>query len=512
MEPIVEFSHVTMDFPGIRANDDVTLSIRKGEIFALVGENGAGKSTLMNILYGILTPTGGQVRIKGEPVSRFSPKTAMSRGVGMVHQHFMLVPSFTVAQNIVMSREPLKGRILFDEDAANEAVRELTREYGLQVEPTAVTGQIGVGLQQRVEILKTLYRGADVLILDEPTAVLTPQETEELFSVLRRVAAQKGMTIIIITHKLYEVMAISDRVGVMRQGKLIAVEETKNVNERILASLMVGRDVLQEPVEKCGQAGDVKIDIKNLWVPDSRGMPAVQNLTLQVRAGEILGIAAIEGNGQSELLEAITGMRSYAGKIFVNDRDIMGLEPGEIRSLGLAHVPEDRLATGVDKQASISDNLLVGRHRERRFTKWGFHLLPKKVQGYTQDLYDRFDIRSSGLETPVGSLSGGNMQKVVIAREFSLDADVYVIAQPTRGVDIGAIEFIHQRILEKRENGAAILLSSADLDEVLRLSDRVITLYEGKITGEFTREHLDKSEIGYYMTGSREEAACEEAN
>ena len=322
MEPIVEFSHVTMDFPGIRANDDVTLSIRKGEIFALVGENGAGKSTLMNILYGILTPTGGQVRIKGEPVSRFSPKTAMSRGVGMVHQHFMLVPSFTVAQNIVMSREPLKGRILFDEDAANEAVRELTREYGLQVEPTAVTGQIGVGLQQRVEILKTLYRGADVLILDEPTAVLTPQETEELFSVLRRVAAQKGMTIIIITHKLYEVMAISDRVGVMRQGKLIAVEETKNVNERILASLMVGRDVLQEPVEKCGQAGDVKIDIKNLWVPDSRGMPAVQNLTLQVRAGEILGIAAIEGNGQSELLEAITGMRSYAGKIFVNDRDI----------------------------------------------------------------------------------------------------------------------------------------------------------------------------------------------
>ena len=512
MEPIVEFSHVTMDFPGIRANDDVSLSIRKGEIFALVGENGAGKSTLMNILYGILTPTAGQVRIKGEPVSRFSPKTAMSMGVGMVHQHFMLVPSFTVAQNIVMSREPRKARIFFDEEAANEAVRELTREYGLQVEPTDITGQIGVGLQQRVEILKTLYRGADILILDEPTAVLTPQETEELFRVLRRVTAEKGMTILIITHKLYEVMAISDRVGVMRQGKLIAVEETKNVNERILASLMVGRDVLQEPVEKCGQAGEVKIDIKNLWVPDNRGMPAVQDLDLQISAGEILGIAAVEGNGQSELLEAITGMRSYAGKIFVNGEDIMGLDPGQIRSLGLAHVPEDRLATGVDKEANISENLLVGRHGERRFTKWGFHLLPKKVREYTQEIYDRFDIRSSGLDTAVGSLSGGNMQKVVIAREFSADAEIYIIAQPTRGVDIGAIEFIHQRILEKRKSGAAILLSSADLDEVLRLSDRVITLYEGKITGEFTREHLDKSEIGYYMTGSREEAACEETN
>ena len=512
MQPIVEFSHVTMDFPGIRANDDVSLSIRKGEIFALVGENGAGKSTLMNILYGILTPTAGQVRIKGEPVDRFSPKAAMSRGVGMVHQHFMLVPSFTVAQNIVMSREPRKARILFDEDAANEAVRDLTREYGLQVDPEAVTGQIGVGLQQRVEILKTLYRGADILILDEPTAVLTPQETEELFAVLRRVAAQKGMTIIIITHKLYEVMAISDRVGVMRQGKLIAVEETKNVNERILASLMVGREVLQEPVEKSGEAGEVKIDIQKLWVPDNRGMPAVQELSLQVRAGEILGIAAIEGNGQSELLEAITGMRSYAGKIFVNEKDIVGMDPGQIRSLGLAHVPEDRLATGVDQHADISDNLLVGHHKERRFTKWGFHLLRKEVNAYTQEVYDRFDIRSSGLQTAVGSLSGGNMQKVVIAREFSCDADVYVIAQPTRGVDIGAIEFIHRRILEKRENGAAILLSSADLDEVLRLSDRVITLYEGRITGEFRKDRLDKSEIGYYMTGSREEAAHEEEN
>ena len=512
MEPIVEFSRVTMDFPGIRANDDVTLSIRKGEIFALVGENGAGKSTLMNILYGILTPTSGEVLIKGEKVSNFSPRFSMSRGVGMVHQHFMLVPSFTVAQNIVMSREPRKAGIFFDEDAANEAVRNLTKEYGLQVEPTDTVGQISVGLQQRVEILKTLYRGADILILDEPTAVLTPQETDELFAVLRRVAEEKGMTIIIITHKLYEVMAISHRVGVMRQGRLIAVEETKNVNERILASLMVGREVLQEPVEKTGIPGDVKISVKDLWVPDNRGMPAVHGLDLDVCAGEILGIAAIEGNGQSELLEAITGMRPYAGRILVNGKDIIGLEPGEIRALGLAHVPEDRLATGVDKDADISDNLLVGRHKERRFNRWGFHLLHSRVKEYVQSIYEQFDIRSSGLQTKVGSLSGGNMQKVVIAREFSFDADVYVISQPTRGVDIGAIEFIHQKILERRENGAAILLCSADLDEVLRLSDRVITIYEGKVTGEFSKDHLDKSEIGYYMTGSREEEAHEEEN
>ena len=511
LEPIVEFSHVTMDFPGIRANDDVSLSIRKGEVFALVGENGAGKSTLMNILYGILTPTAGQVRIKGEQVTHFNPKFAMSKGVGMVHQHFMLVPSFTVAQNIVMSREPRKAGIFFDEEAACEAVRKLSKEYGLQVEPTDIVGQISVGLQQRVEILKTLYRGADVLILDEPTAVLTPQETEELFAVLRHVTEEKGMTIIIITHKLYEVMAISQRVGVMRQGRLIAVEETKNVSERILASLMVGREVLQEPVVKTGEPGAVKIALQDVWVPDNRGLPAIQGMNLQVRAGEILGIAAIEGNGQSELLEAITGMRPYAGKIFVGGRDIVGLDPGQIRRLGLAHVPEDRLATGIDKDADISDNLLVGRHREPRFTRWGFHLLRKEVREFASEVYDKFDIRSSGLETPAGSLSGGNMQKVVIAREFSFDADVYVIAQPTRGVDIGAIEFIHQKILEKRAGGAAVLLCSADLDEVLRLSDRVITIYEGKITGEFDRDHLDKSEIGYYMTGAREEAAHEEA-
>ena len=507
MEPIVEFKNVTMDFPGVRANDDVSLSICKGEIFALVGENGAGKSTLMNILYGILTPTKGELAIKGRKIAEFSPKNAISLGVGMVHQHFMLVPSFTVAQNIVLSREPRKHGILYDLDAANKAVADLSAEYGLEVNPTDTVGQLSVGLQQRVEILKTLYRGAEVLILDEPTAVLTPQETDELFAVLRRVVREKDMTVIIITHKLYEVMAISDRVGVMRQGRLIGIEETKNVNERILASMMVGREVLQAAVDKKDLAGDVKISVSDLWVPDNRGLPAVKGLSLEVRSGEILGIAAIEGNGQSELLEAITGMRPYAGKIGIGGADIRGMTPGEIRQLGLSHVPEDRLATGVDKESDISDNLLIGKHRNKEFTKFGFHQNRKSIRAYASQIFEKFDIRAAGVDTKVGSLSGGNMQKVVIAREFSFDSQVYIIAQPTRGVDIGAIEFIHNRILEKKAEGAAILLCSADLDEVLRLSDRCITIYEGRITGEFDKNHLEKTEIGYYMTGSREEVS-----
>ena len=507
MEPIVQFKNITMDFPGIRANDDVTLSIRKGEIFALVGENGAGKSTLMNILYGILTPSAGQLVIRGQEVRDFSPKNAISLGVGMVHQHFMLVPSFTVAQNIVLSREPVKNGLLYDLDKANAEVEALSREYGLQVNPTDVVRELSVGIQQRVEILKALHRGAEVLILDEPTAVLTPQETDELFAVLRRVVKEKNMTVIIITHKLYEVMAISHRVGVMRQGKLIGVEETKNVNERILASMMVGREVLQDPVEKPSDYGDVKIAVQDLQVEDDRGLPAVRGIGLEVRAGEILGIAAIEGNGQSQLLEAITGMRKYSGTITVAGTDIKGMSPGQIRKLGLSHVPEDRLATGVDKQSDISDNLLVGKHKNKEFTLFGFHQNRKAILARAKELFEKFDIRAAGVDTAVGSLSGGNMQKVVIAREFSWDAQVYIIAQPTRGVDIGAIEFIHNRILEKKAEGAAIILCSADLDEVLRLSDRVITLYEGRITGEFTKDHLEKTEIGYYMTGSRQEVA-----
>ena len=509
-ETVVKFEHVSMEFPGVLANDDVSLEIKKGEVFALVGENGAGKSTLMNILYGINTPTNGEVYVKGRRIEHFSPKAAIERGVGMVHQHFMLVPSFTVAQNIVLSREPRRLGVFFDNARAERETRGLVEEYGLEVDPAATVRDISVGLQQRVEILKTLYRGADILILDEPTAVLTPQETDELFDVIRRIVREKQMTVIIITHKLYEVMAISDRVGVMRQGRLAGLENTRDVNEKILASMMVGRPVLFDHLEKTGETGDVVIGVEDLRVGDNRGLEAVRGVSLSVRAGEVLGIAAIEGNGQSELLEAICGLRrAESGHVRIGGEDVTNRSPGEIRARGLANIPEDRLATGVDKFASVTDNLLVGRQRDKEFNALGFHQKRSSIERYASELYERFDIRGAGVDTEVGSMSGGNMQKVVVAREFSYDTPALVISQPTRGVDIGAMEFIHTRIIEKRNSGCAVLLSSADLDEMFRLSDRIITLYEGRVTGEFRADSITKEEIGYYMTGHRGEEAAE---
>ena len=503
-DTIVRFENVSMQFPGVLANDNVSFDIRQGEVFALVGENGAGKSTLMNILYGINTPTAGNVYIKGNKLEKYTPSESIAHGVGMVHQHFMLVPSFTVAQNIALSKEPRKGKVFYDLKAAEKATNDLVEDYGLVVDPKAVVEEISVGLQQRVEILKTLYRGADILILDEPTAVLTPQETEELFNVIRRIVKEKNMTVIIITHKLYEVMAISDRVGVMRQGKLVGVENTCDVNERILASMMVGRDVLLDKIEKKGTPGEVKIDVKDLHVTDNRGLLAVRGVDLQVRAGEVLGIAAIEGNGQSELLEAITGLRGIeAGEVFIEGTKINGMTPGKIRDLGLAHIPEDRIATGVSVESDLTDNLIIGKEKRPEFSKFGIHLRKSTIVRYANELFTKFDMRGAGVDTKVGSLSGGNMQKVVVAREFSFDTPVLIIAQPTRGVDVGAIEFIHQCIIDKRNEGCAILLVSADLDEVFRLSDRIITMYEGKVTGEFAEGAIDKMGISYYMTGDR---------
>ena len=506
-ETIVSFQHVSMQFPGVLANHDVTLDIRKGEVFALVGENGAGKSTLMNILYGLNTPTSGKVLVKGNQVTHFSPSEAIARGVGMVHQHFMLVPSFTVAQNIVLSNEPRRLGIFCDFAKAEEETQALVQEYGLTVDPRAKVEDISVGLQQRVEILKTLRRGADVLILDEPTAVLTPQETDELFGVIRRMVREKQMTIIIITHKLYEVMAISDRVGVMRQGKLVGVAETKDVNERILAAMMVGKEVLLDALDREDRGEtETAVEVRDLQALDNRGLPAVRGVSLTVRRGEILGIAGIEGNGQSELIEAITGMRPLrGGTVTIMGKSIAGKTPGEIRALGLAHVPEDRLATGVCAPADITDNLIVGKEKNPRFSWKRIHMKRKAIRAYAQEIFQRFDIRGAGVDTAVGSLSGGNMQKVVVAREFSFDTPVLIISQPTRGVDIGAMDFIHQQIMQKRNAGCAILLVSADLDELLRLSDRLLTIYEGRITGEFQAGDIDKREISYYMTGGRKE-------
>ena len=504
-ESVIRLEHITREFPGVLANDDVSLEIRRGEVFALVGENGAGKSTLMNIIYGIFPPTDGSVYIRGKKVETFSPKNSIEMGIGMVHQHFMLVPSFTVAQNIVMSREPRRAGIFFDNKRAEEITRELVDEYGLYVDPSAPVQDVSVGVQQRVEILKALYRGADILILDEPTAVLTPQETAELFRVIRHIIEEKNMTVILITHKLGEVMAISDRVGIMRQGRLVGLSDTKDITEKQIASMMVGRPVLFDKLEKTGAPGETMISVEDLYVRDNRGLVAVNGVSLQARAGEVLGIAAIEGNGQSELLEAITGMRRVErGTVEVCGQNVTGKTAGEIRKVGLSHIPEDRLATGVSRSASVTDNLLMGKQRDKAFSGFAFHQRRSSIERYAEEVYERFDIRGAGIDTAVGSMSGGNMQKVVVAREFSFDSPVLIIAQPTRGVDVGAIEFIHTRIIEKRNAGCAILLCSADLDEVFRLSDRIITMYEGRITGEFRTSDITKEEIGWYMTGHRE--------
>ena len=505
-QPIVEFSHITMQFPGVLANDDVSLSVMPGEVFALVGENGAGKSTLMKILFGINTPSSGTITVKGETFKSLTSAQAIGMGIGMVHQHFMLVPSFTVAQNIVLGDEPRRG-IFYDLREAKKITEKLVAEYGLEVPADEPVKNLSVGLQQRVEILKTLHRGAEILILDEPTAVLTPQETDELFEVIRGIVRDRGMTVIIITHKLGEVMAISNRVGVMRQGRLAGVYETAQVDERKLASLMVGKDVLLGPLERNRRERPVPdepaISVRNLTVRDSRGLEAVRGMSFDVRRGEIVGIAGVEGNGQSELVEAVTGMRPIrSGEVLVFGKRINGMSPGRIRKLGLAHVPEDRLATGVAAQADITENLVIGKHRRWPYSILRVHMLGRPARRYARKLTAEYDIRSAGVGTEVGSLSGGNMQKVVVAREFSFDTEALVIAQPTRGVDIGATDFFHQRIMEKRNQGCAILLVSADLDELYRLSDRMLTVYEGRITGEFDPATAPREEVGRCMMGA----------
>ncbi|MEA5012980.1 MAG: ABC transporter ATP-binding protein [Candidatus Limiplasma sp.] len=505
--PIVEFSHVSMQYPGVLANDDVSLSIFPGEVFALVGENGAGKSTLMNLLYGLQKPTLGSILIQGRKTpASYTPEKAMALGVSMVHQHFKLVPSFTVAQNIFLGHEPKKAGLFYDEAKAVSLAGELSAQYGLEVNPKDVVEELSLGLQQRVEILKALRHGADVLILDEPTAVLTPQETDELFTVIRRMVTERNMTVILITHKLPEVMRVSHRVGVMKRGKLAAVLDTPRTSEKEIASLMVGRDVIFDDLRDENPPGAEVLRVQDLKALSDRSLPSVQDIDLVVRAGEIVGVCGIEGNGQTELVECLTGMRPLAGgSIHVNGRDISRLNPGEIRSLGVSYIPEDRLRTGLSAKSTVAENLLLGKQRRPEFSLLGIHLRRGKAKQYAQRLTGEFDIRASGVDELVGSLSGGNMQKVVIAREFSFGSPLLIINQPTRGVDIGAIEFIHEGIIQQRNNGCAILLVSADLDELFRLSDHLVTLFEGRITGRFDAGSITQEEIGYYMTGGKQE-------
>ncbi|NLJ79050.1 MAG: ABC transporter ATP-binding protein [Tissierellia bacterium] len=501
---LIRARNISKRFPGVLANDRVNLDIARGEIHAIVGENGAGKSTLMNIIYGLYEPTEGEIFFEGKPVKINSPLVAINLGIGMVHQHFMLLPSLTVAENIVLGMEPRKNGIFMDMKAAISEVEKLSETYGLVVDPNQRVETLSVGIQQRIEILKVLYKGVDVLILDEPTAVLTPQETDDLFQVIRNLVRDLGKTVIIITHKLQEVLAISHRVSVMRQGRMVGTLETKDADERILAEMMVGREVLFKQLHRERLPKREVLSTRDIRARDNRGLFALNGISFNLKAGEILGIAGVEGNGQTELVEVLTGLREMEGGTFtVNGVDAFNKSPREIRGMGIAHIPEDRLATGLSREATISENLLMGVQDREPYSIKGVHMDNRRIRDRSDRLIEEFDIRTPTADILAGNLSGGNMQKMIIAREFSFDTPILIVAQPTRGIDVGAIEFVHNQIIEKRNAGVAILLVSADLDEIFRLSDRILTLYEGRITGEFSSDEISKRDIGLYMTGKR---------
>jgi simple sugar transport system ATP-binding protein len=475
--------------------------VRRGEVHALLGENGAGKSTLMNILYGLYRPDAGEIRLNGKRVAFASARDAIRAGIGMVHQHFMLIPVMTVAENIVLGVEPTSG-VLLDERGAERRVRELSEQFGLAVDPTALVSEITVGQEQRVEILKALYRGADLLILDEPTAVLTPQEANELFSIIRSLQAD-GKSIIFISHKLKEVLEIADRITVLRRGKTIETVPARGATEASLARAMVGRDVLLRVEKQPTEPGDVLLDVEDLWVSDDRGIEKVRGVSFQVRAGEIVGIAGVDGNGQTELIEALTGLRrAERGRIAVAGRDLRHAGARETLDAGLGHIPEDRQRRGLVLEFSIAENVALHDYAKPPESRWGW-LFPRKMIERARRLIQEFDVRGGGPLTPAGALSGGNQQKLVAAREISRDPSALIAAQPTRGLDVGAIEYLHRRLVAERDEGRAILLVSLELDEIFSLSDRILVLYEGEIVGEHTGE-VSEEQIGLEMLGSHE--------
>jgi simple sugar transport system ATP-binding protein len=474
--------------------------VRRGEVHALLGENGAGKSTLMNVLYGLHQPDEGEILLRGEPVQIGSPREAIGLRIGMVHQHFMLIPVMTVAENVVLASEPRKGAML-DVDAAEQRVRELSERFGLVVDPRARVEDIGVGQQQRVEILRVLHRGADVLILDEPTAVLTAQETAELFKVLRTLTAE-GVSVIFITHKLREVLEISDRVTVLRRGVKVGTVDTEGASEASLAKLMVGRDVLFRIEKHAAKAGEPLLEVSELEVDDDRELPAVRGLSLQVHGGEIVGVAGVDGNGQSELVEAITGLRTpRAGQVRVAGKDITGVGVRGALAAGVGHIAEDRHRRGLVLDFSLAENLALREYRRRPMSRFGL-LSPKRMVRQARPLLEEYDVRGGRPETLASSLSGGNQQKVVIARELAEDPQVTIAAQPTRGLDVGAIEFVHKQLLEQRDAGRGVLLVSLELEEIRSLADRVLVIYEGRIVAELSPDASDE-EIGVAMLGGK---------
>lgn len=499
----VEMKGISKTFGAVRANSDVSLSIAEGSIHAVIGENGAGKSTIMNILYGFYTPDEGEIYIRGQKATIRNTHDALALGLGMVHQHFMLAGPLTVTENIILGSEPGHS-LAVDYKGASGRIRELSKQYGLQIDPDAVIDTLSVGQQQRVEILKTLYRGAQILILDEPTAVLTPQETEEFFKILRSLRDQ-GKTIVIITHKLAEVLAISERVTVMRMGKVVGEVETAQTSAAELARMMVGRDVLLRVDRKSyrysGERRNV-VSVRDLTLAKSNGLKALKNISFEIAAGEIFGIAGVEGNGQTELVEALAGLvRPSTGRVFLNGADITGCSPRQAKLLKIGHIPEDRHKRGLLLDSSLTENSILGLQYNPEVTG-GAVLDYNRIDKHTRSLIEGFDVRPADPALSARGLSGGNQQKLIIAREFSISPDFLIASQPTRGVDIGAIEFIYKKLLELKAAGAAILLVSAELDEVLSLSDRVGVIYEGELVGIVDPDATSQQELGLMMTGS----------
>lgn len=501
MEKVVEMKNITKIFPGTIANDNVNFDLLKGEIHVLLGENGAGKTTLMNILYGLYSQEKGEIFIKGKPANIRYPKDAIKLGIGMVHQHFMLVHNFTVAENMILGFESKKG-IAIDLKKAQEDTKKLSEKYGFGIDPKAVIDDMTVGQQQKVEILKALYRGAEILILDEPTAVLTPQEINDLEKILKNLVAE-GKSIILITHKLKEVKSMSDRVTIIRRGKVVDVVNTREVEVNALAEMMVGRKVALEVEKREPHIGEEVLAILNLMVKDSRGVPALKGINLKLRKGEILAIAGVDGNGQSELVEAIAGLRKVKeGAIYINGKNMTNASPRKVIEAGLGHIAEDRHKRGLILKFSLVENSILGYHYKPPFAKkniMDYH----SIEAWCRKLIETYDVRTSDEFVNASALSGGNQQKLIIAREIEKNPEFIIAAQPTRGLDVGAIEYIHKRLIEERDKGRGILLVSLELDEVMSLADRIAVIYDGRIVGEFKREEATEQKLGILMAGGR---------
>jgi simple sugar transport system ATP-binding protein len=507
-EPLaLEVRNITKRFPGVLANDHVSFTLKKGEIHALLGENGAGKSTLMNVIYGLYSPDEGEIFLDGNPVEIRNSHDAIAQGIGMVHQHFMLVPVFTVAENIILGSEITRGLSL-DLRTARRRIHELSREYGLEVDPDAVVEDLSVGIQQRVEIVKALYRNVRILVLDEPTAVLTPQEVEDLFRVMRNLTL-RGVSIIFITHKLKEVMAIADRITVMRRGRVVGTTTPAETSEQGLASMMVGREVLLRVEKAEATPGEVVLDVRDLTVLDERKVEAIRGVSFQVRAGEILGIAGVQGNGQTELAEALTGLRKIeSGSIYLDGVELPPMKPRANFESGLGHVPEDRHKHGLVLAHTVADNEVLVTYYQPPFAH-GIRRDEEAVEENARRLIKQFDVRTPGPNVPVSNLSGGNQQKVIVAREFSRPVRLLLANQPTRGLDVGSIEYIHSELISMRDRGVGVLLISSELDEILSLSDRIAVMYHGRIVEILPAKEATREELGLLMAGGTREEPVE---